>query len=59
MLDQRASAAHCSASAPAGMRIGADASVAARHMASATSFERVPGPTDSSIRAMVCLMNSP
>jgi hypothetical protein len=55
---QRASAAHCTASAPAGMCIGVDGSVAARHTASATSPERVPGPVDSAMRAMVRLMKS-
>jgi hypothetical protein len=41
---QWASAAHASASAPAGMRIGDNGSVAARHTASATSCACVIGP---------------
>ena len=56
---QLASRAHCSASAPAGMRSGADASVAARHTASATSIERVPALADSAIFAMLRFMKSP
>src|SRR5690349_5599457 len=47
---RRASWAHCSASAPAGMRRGVAGSVAARQTASATSFGRVPRPVDACIR---------
>lgn len=55
---QRASAAHASASAPAGMHIGDDGSVAARHTASATSCARVTGDDVSANLASTLLTSS-